>query len=254
MEALLALGALGQIYAVAAAMGAIYVIGSFALGAVDTGGEGGDSVHADSHGVHAEGGDGIDVDVDMDGGSDAHQGHGKLLAPHHHALTADTPVKAQILFKGPASIVKMVMAIFSPLSFSIFMFFFGFTGLLTLLALPVLGPISLIPSLVVGVVVCNLVRGLIQVMAAKLESSSHARKDQALGQEAEVITPIQAGQTGEVVYKLGNQRVSSPAKAIAGDASFGRGSKVLITGMEGHLVLVEPWDELSLTSTSDPQT
>ncbi len=239
------LSTLAQIYLVCGAIGSIYLIGSFALGAIDSGGDAG---HGDiDHGAHVDAGDGAHVDAG-DGGADAQlsdgahgesgshgNGHSQLA---HHQLTAHTP-PLYLALQSAFHPRRMVLSLLTPMSFASFIAFFGIIGFMTLHAFPFLGPISLAPAIATGLVLCGLMRLVMFTIFSRLTSSSHISSNQMIGHMADVITPVEAGRTGEIIYVISGQRYNSPAKAATPEMSFPRGSKVIITDMQGRTALIE---------------
>lgn len=136
-----------------------------------------------------------------------------------------------------------LMGVLNPTSISVFIGFFGLTGLIEMALLPGMAYLSFIPAIVVGLVAVQVMRNVFAYVTAKLNVSNTIRGNDAIGHIAEVSAPIQAGQTGEVTYVIGTTRFNSAAKCQEVAASIKKGSKVVIIEKEGHLVYVQPYEE-----------
>ncbi|MBK9621242.1 MAG: NfeD family protein [Candidatus Obscuribacter sp.] len=136
-----------------------------------------------------------------------------------------------------------LMGVLNPTSISVFIGFFGLTGLIEMAFLPGMAYLSFIPAIVVGFVAVQVMRNVFAYVTAKLNVSNTIKGNDAIGHIAEVSAPIQVGQTGEVTYVIGTTRFNSAAKCQEGAAAIKKGSKVVIIEKEGHLVYVQPYVE-----------
>lgn len=139
-----------------------------------------------------------------------------------------------------------LLSIFSPMSISIFIGFFGVTGIAVRSALPWMGPLTLIPAILAGVVATNIMKAVLAWATRKLSASSLTSVQQAIGQIAEVNTPIKEGRLGEVSYVIGLTRFNSAARPAKEGCEIARGAKVIIVETEGSVVLVEPFSDSQL--------
>jgi membrane protein implicated in regulation of membrane protease activity len=130
----------------------------------------------------------------------------------------------------------------SPTVIATFLTVFGGVGYLLLNeagwpALPVAG-IALLGASAVSSAVLFLV--VIPLHAAQKGTASSARA--MIGQLAEVITVIEPGRLGEIVYQQGGTRHSAPART-AGEQAIPQGSEVRIVGESAGTFLVESVQE-----------
>ncbi|HEY9784766.1 MAG TPA: hypothetical protein V6D17_05125, partial [Candidatus Obscuribacterales bacterium] len=157
-----------------------------------------------------------------------------------HQLTKVTGAHAYVRRQGPDWTMK-VMAVFSPLSISVFLAFFGLTGFCLQ---RFIGPFAIVPALIAGLVMRKVTTALIRAFVVRSHVSTASKVEEAIGHEAEVCVSIQPGRTGEVTYVLGSKRYNMPAKCVKDESEYKRGSKVLITDIRNGVVMVEPWQEL----------
>jgi len=125
---------------------------------------------------------------------------------------------------------------------AIFLAFFGLIGLATFK----LGALSLVPAIATGLVMRNVVMFMLRWFVRQSHVSTTSRVEECIGHAAEVCVSIQPGRTGEVTYVLGSKRYNMPAKMIAAEGEYKRGSKVLISDVKDGVVLVDPWKELTI--------
>ena len=88
-----------------------------------------------------------------------------------------------------------------------------------------------------GLAVAAAAYGVLEIVFKHTQAGSEFSTDEALGREAEVITSIPAGGTGEVAYIARGQRVHSAARATDGHA-ITKGSLVVIDKVMGASVYV----------------
>ena len=110
-------------------------------------------------------------------------------------------------------------------------------------SLPVLGIVSLVPSIIVGLIAVVVMRNVFSYLTAKLNVSNTLKSTDAIGHVAEVSASITEGGTGEVTYVIGTTRFNAAAKSASTKEPIKRGAKVMIVEREGHLVFVEPYQE-----------
>lgn len=257
------LGMLGQIYAVCAGIGSIFVIGSFLMGHIDEGGghEGGghdDGGGSDFNAGDDGGGGGSDFNAGDDGGgggSDFNAGDdGSGVGNDFNAGGDNTnyrvlPVSGRpvLAHRTPTSTFAsgffgIILTLLSPMTVCIYLAFFGLTGLVLCFSAPWLGYFTLIPSILVSIGVSAAFKAMTQWMIKNMFSSTHQKESDLLGQMAEVNVPIHDGRVGEVTYVLNAKRMTATAKPAKPGIDFKKGSKVLIVGSKEHVVFIEPYD------------
>jgi hypothetical protein len=251
---------LGQLYLMCSVFGWGFIVFSLLMGQFghdshdlghDGGHAGGQGIIDAAHGIHH-----------LDGGDVGHinhigHGHSGLTGGHHTATTgshsADHDGQAQNQGDDSRSHINQViphtqrnlyftlLSIFSPMSISVFIGFFGIAGLFVRGLFPILGAFTLIPALLTGIVATNLMKVLLAWITSKISASSLTSSTQAIGQIAEVNTPIKDGRLGEVTYVIGLTRFNAAAKPAKEGVEMARGAKVIIVESEGPVVLVEPF-------------
>lgn len=223
-----------------------------------SGGESGIGGHAQgvidaAHGIHHLDGGSVD-------GMHIAHGHSGLTGAHqttdgqaHHDGDGDDGGRNDsnlALNQGQGHSQKnlyfTLLSIFSPMSISIFIGFFGVTGITVRSALPWLGPLTLIPAILAGVVATNVMKAVLAWATRKLSASSLTSVQQAIGQIAEVNTPMKEGRLGEVSYVIGLTRFNSAARPAKEGREIARGAKVIIVETDGSVVLVEPFSDTQL--------
>lgn len=141
------------------------------------------------------------------------------------------------------SIVEVLLGIFNPMRIALFLFFFGAAGRSTELILPIVGPLSLVPAVIVGAIGSNIVLHLFGVLVSKLQASSLSVVEETVGQLAEVTVPITEGRTGQITYIVNQKRNTSAAKPYTPGTEFQKGAEVFIATIENNIAYVEPWDD-----------
>ncbi len=260
------LGMLGQVYAVCAAIGSIFVIGSFVMGHIgDEGGghdDGGD-FHAGDDGGGADfnagddggggtdfsagddGGGGTDFSAGDDGGAGTDFNSGGNGTNHRVVPISGRPVLGQrtaVSSTVAMGLFGLLLTLLSPMTVCIYLAFFGLTGLVLAFNAPWMGYFTLIPSIAVSVGVSAAFKAMTQWMIKNMTTSTHQRESDLLGQMAEVNVPIHDGRMGEVTYVLNAKRMTASAQPAKPGVDFKKGSKVLIVGSKEHVVLIEPYD------------
>ncbi len=236
------LGMLGQIYAVCAGIGSIFVIGSFLLGHIGEEGHGGDdgsdfNAGDDGGGTDFSAGDdsgGTDFSAGDDGGNF------KLAPLAGHKMTAVHRVPTNSTMAS--GLLGLILTLLSPMTVSVYLAFFGLTGLVCAFNAPWMGYFTLIPAITVSLLVSAAFKAMTQWMIKNMFTSTHQKESDLLGQMAEVNVPIHDGRTGEVTYVLNAKRMTASAKPAKPGVDFKKGSKVLIVGSKEHVVFIEPYD------------
>lgn len=172
-------------------------------------------------------------------------GHHGMGHQNHGEISDDgrTGAHALVSKHSDRNIYFTLLRIFSPMSISVFIGFFGVVGMAVRSMLPMLNFLSLIPAIIAGVVAINVMNAVMTWATSKLTASSLVSEQQSIGQIAEVNTPISNSQPGEVSYVVGLSRFNSPAKAAKDGAEFERGCKVIIVDRSGPMVFVEAMKE-----------
>ncbi len=186
-------------------------------------------------------------------GDPSHGGQGGHDGGHHgsHDGHGDDDARTganQLINQGHAqkNLYFTLLSIFSPMTISIFIGFFGATGIAIRSFVPWMGPFTLIPAILAGVVAVNLMKAILGWATSKLTASSLTSSQQAIGQIAEVNTPIKDGRLGEVSYVIGLTRFNAAARPAKEGGEIARGTKVIIVETDGPVVLVEPFSDAQL--------
>lgn len=237
-------GVIGDVYLVCCAVGTIYLLVGAFLGHMADSGSG--------HGVHIDASHGI--------GHGAHTAHGAHASSGHaHGDLADmnpSPSKVAVIpsiLRGRFRPAQFILTLLSPMTISVFLAFFGIAGIFALKIAPWLGILSLIPAAIFSLLITGQVLRALGWMVRQMEVTSQADAADLIGQRAEVTVPIESGELGEVVFVIGLSRYNKSARAVNPEARFEQGSRVIISDIEGHVLLVEPWKEFLLEDSSSPQ-
>jgi hypothetical protein len=209
-------------------------------GDMDGGGDGGGLVDGHLHLGH-------------DGGHDFHHDHGSVDADHvsshghhdqHSGHDGEKRIEpVQVIAKSYAPKWQKLLGIISPLNISIFLTFFGLTGLLIHCYFPTAGHLKLIPAAIAGYFSCLLVGQFLRRLTQGLYSNSLNRRHNMVGIAAEVSVSIAPGKTGEITCKTGSGLYVTPAKAKDQELSIPKGSIVIINDIKDHVFFVEPCDD-----------
>lgn len=81
--------------------------------------------------------------------------------------------------------------------------------------------------------------GVLELIFKQTQAGSEFGSEEAVGREAEVITAIPAGGTGEVAYVVRGQREQAAARSTSGEG-IPRGCPVVIERVTGSTVHVRP--------------
>lgn len=261
---------LGQLYLMCSVFGWGFIVFSLLMGHFGHDGHDGGShidghigSHGGGHGGHAMGHEIIDAAHGihhLDGAEVGHINHvghghtgltgGQQIAGGHSSHGADNNLDHSddsrtatnpLVTHTQKNLYFTLLSLFSPMSISVFIGFFGITGLFVRGLVPVIGAFSIIPAIIAGIVAINLMKVLLAYITSKLSASSLTSSTQAIGQIAEVNTPIKDGRLGEVTYVIGLTRFNAAAKPAKEGVEMARGAKVIIVESEGSVVLVEPF-------------
>jgi membrane protein implicated in regulation of membrane protease activity len=236
-----------QVYVIAFFIGSGFIILSFFLGHMHDGdsghGDGGHAGHLDMHGHDSHVGHGDHAghgghdpahsqsDHDTHSQSRSHQSHGTSHQDQGDVLS---------------SVGKLAFSLLSPMTMSLFLMFFGVVGYFSLKLFPAIGFISLIPALVAGIIAVKVFKRLISLMMSKLSGATQISEWAAVGQEAEVLSTIKNGNVGEISYIVGNKLHNGIARCSDKEIHIEKGSKVIITDLDGSTAIVEPQKDFSV--------
>jgi hypothetical protein len=206
------------IYWVCFGVGLVYVLLAGALGAI-------------SHGfAGAHGGDGAGVDHSFDHSTELHS------ADMHDSAHSDGSGHDAAVDGGHSSGMPDYNP-FSLLSIMGMLAGFGAGGLIaTTYGVDTI--LSLLIAAGGGLVMAVALWLLIGKLLYSLHSSSEAHVADMIGLEAEVLTPIDPGTSGEIAYVLDGTRYTAPARLVH-DGSALRSDKVRIRKVGDNLVYVE---------------
>jgi len=193
------------IYWICFGVGLVYVLLAGALGAVSHG----------LAGVHGGGHSGLEHGHDHAHAGESHTGD--------NADGRDTGLPAY----SPFSVLSLMGTLAG----------FGAGGLLTISLLRS-QPVSLLGAGAGGLIMALLLWLLIGKLLYSLHASSEAHVADMVGLEAEVLTPIEPGHSGEIAYVLEGTRYTAPARLV-GEGRAGRSETVRILRVGSNLVYVE---------------
>ncbi len=165
--------------------------------------------------------------------ADTHQSHSQS----HHSETEQSDLMANV--------GKIAFSLLSPMTMSLFLMFFGIVGYFGLKIFPALGLLTLIPALIAGILAVKIFKRLISLMMSKLSGSTQISQWAAVGQEAEVLSTIKNGNVGEISYIVGNKLHNGIARTTSKEIQIEKGSKVIITDLDGSTAIVEPQKDFS---------
>lgn len=259
---MMSLGILGQIYLVSMLVGGGFIAVNLFIGNISDGGDdggagadggsdagGGHDFNAgNGNGGGGDGGAGDGVGDDFGGGGNNvklitpniarvnffHSGQSRpqhQLSTRMHSSTGAPP------FLGRVG--GTILSILSPMALAMFLTFFGVFGMLFERLMPWLGFLTLIPAVLISIAISNIFKFAVQWLIVHGNVSTEAKADDSIGQVGEIITPIKEGRAGEVTYVIGSKRYHAAAKSTKEGLEFKRGSKVIITGIQDHVVFVD---------------
>jgi len=197
-----------------------------AVGAI-FGGHFGHGAHVGGHDLNIGHGHGLDIGHGHAPtvGHGAHVGHGHAS----HTVGVDSGEPNQM----PGA------SVLNPMTTSIFITFFGASGLIALWVLK-LGPLgSLAVSLPTSLIIAAGQFMLFVNVFIKAQASSEATMSEVLGCEAGVTAGIPEGRVGQITYTIKGTRFTAPAMSASGSA-ISRGTKVQIVNIRGNMLVVRP--------------
>lgn len=143
-----------------------------------------------------------------------------------------------ILFGDVFEIATGSVPYLSPSVIAAFMTVFGGTGAFLTTA-GIMAPIpSAFISLIVSIVLTSIILFTIILPLHRAQKSAAYSSKEMVGKLAEVITPIEPGTKGEIIYEQGGSRLSAPAKTQRGER-IEQGESVWIMDVVGGTFIVE---------------
>ena len=222
-----------------AGIGMAYLVGSVVMGQINEGGDG-DASGGDDGGVGDDGGsvgdDGGSADSSGDDGGVS--GSPAVTASDMRALLPVASHANPAVYLG-SSIGHFILGLLSPLAMACFLAGFGLIGLMSAYSAPWLGCFTLIPATAAGFAFTASMKAWFRWFIKHSFVSTHANDCDLPGQLAEVNIPIRAGRIGEVTYVIKAKRLCASAKSDDG-SDLKKGTRVLITRVEDHVLFVEP--------------
>ncbi|HEY9681165.1 MAG TPA: hypothetical protein V6C86_06270 [Oculatellaceae cyanobacterium] len=149
------------------------------------------------------------------------------------------------------SLLESLLGLLNPLSIATFLTFFGLTGVIVSIGFKLPEIVSLPLAGVAGWLAVQLVVHTIAWLFETMGSSSEARMEDLVGRMAEVTVPIGTGKVGEITYIIKSKRYASPAKAVDSTQPLTKRTKVMISEVQDHLMLVEPWTDSFIDPSFD---
>lgn len=221
---------LEQLYIASCGIGFLYIIGTAVLGHFH---EGESDMHADgAHGHHAT----------SDHSHDSHDHHDETANRHDLSTTAQQ-AKIVRLDRDRQNFYFLLLRLFSPLRLSLFLFFFGASGILALQILPALSFISLIPAIVIAVLFTNFLFSAMSAILSRLNSSTNFQDQNLIGTVGELTLSVGPTSTGEITISGKNGRHSGPAKPFKDGQEIKKLSKVIVSDYRDGIFYVEPFEE-----------
>jgi hypothetical protein len=127
----------------------------------------------------------------------------------------------------------------SPSVICSFLTTFGGAGYISLVAVGIGAPVSIVVGAVAATVGAGGVFYGMNKFFSAVQASSEVKVADVVGRVAEVITPIPKGGVGEISYEVSGTRQSAPARTASGKP-VGRAAKVKIVRIVGTTYLVKP--------------
>lgn len=248
-----------QVYVIAFFIGSGFIILSFFLGHMHEGdsghGDSGHSGHLDFHGHHGVGHAHLDHGGHMHDAHGAHDSGHSHGGDHSHHSQSDTHSQSGSNQSSSSSqnaqddlasnVGRLAFSLFSPMTMSLFLMFFGIVGYFGLKFFPAIGLLTLIPALAAGILAVKIFKRLISLMMSKLSGATQISEWAAVGQEAEVMSTIKNGNVGEISYIIGNKMHNGIARCSDKTLLIEKGSKVIIMDLDGSTAIVEPQKDFS---------
>ena len=225
-----------QIYLVAAGVGFIFVVVGFLVGQME--GDGGDS--GDFGSADNNSGDFSSSDNDAAGDfSGVEANHGQ-----QHSLVRAMRTGTGIYDKREQGPVMTILRVISPTTIAIFLFCFGFSGIVFSRTLPFLGWFSLLPAILGALILQALISRLLSKITRSLHTSTNFREESVIGLPAEATCAISAGRMGEITFRIGASRQTGPARAAKDGVQIAKTQQVIICDVREGVFFVEPSDEV----------
>ncbi len=220
---------LTHVYLISTGLGSIYIVYSLLSGQF---GDGDGEPNGDTD---------PSTDVDSDGVADDLSSAIKGTASQALTVANNQPARK---LNGS----KLLVALLSPMSMSIFLTFFGLAGLLVSSIAGFLGPFSALIAGIIGLSISNLIQRTMTSLSKHWHVTSAAKPQDMIGQVAKVTVSIEAGGVGRITYSMLGMRCTAIARSAKPDTDFKTGSSVIITDFQGRVALVEAWTD-SIAST-----
>ncbi len=209
-------------------VGLFFTLVSFILAGVFGGHGGGDGGGVEGADVDAGGVDVAGGDVDAGG---VEVGHDFDHAAAESGAGGHAEIGVGDAFPG--------LSPWSPTIVCSFLATFGGVGYMLLHYAGAGLPASLLAASAAGLALAAGVLWIMNRIFAALQSSSEVEVADVIGTEAEVITPIPEGGTGEISYVARGTRLSAPAKSLSG-LPIPRATRVKIQRLAGTVYIVVP--------------
>jgi membrane protein implicated in regulation of membrane protease activity len=126
---------------------------------------------------------------------------------------------------------------------SIFLTFFGLSGIISIVAFPWLGAWSIIPALLVATFITRVSLSAMAWMTFRLNVSNVTRTADLIGLQGKVTIPIEPGGTGQITFAAKGIRRKSVARAFRPEATMITGQHIIIVDMTDKIAIVEPWSD-----------
>ncbi len=160
-------------------------------------------------------------------------------------LPGDVDIPGADIHIGGADVVggidapDVTVSPLSPITLATFVTVFGGVGVITIQLFEVSAGISLVISVLSGLISGGLMFLFYSQFLIRSQGSSEVRYGELIGLEAEVTVPIGENVTGQVTYLTKSGRMSSMARSVDGKP-ISRGQSVEIVRTIGPQVLVKP--------------
>ncbi len=215
---------LTHVYLISTGLGSIYLVYSFLSGQF---GDGNGDPTGDAE---------ASADAATDGVADDLSSTGKGIAGQALTVTNNQPARN-------VSGARLLVALLSPMSMSMFLTFFGLAGLLVSSIAGFLGPFSALIAGIIGLTISNLIQRTMTSLSKQWHVTSAAKPQDMIGQVAKVTVSIEAGGVGRITYSMLGMRCTAIARAAKPDIDFKTGSTVIISDFQGRVALVEAWTD-----------
>ncbi|GFR38938.1 hypothetical protein PRECH8_22340 [Insulibacter thermoxylanivorax] len=126
----------------------------------------------------------------------------------------------------------------SPTVIAAFITVFGGTGAFLTIAGDLPPMLTALISLVIALTLTSVILFAVIIPLYRAQTSAAFSSKEMVGKMAEVITPIEPGMKGEIIYEQGGSRLSAPAKTMQ-DTRIEQGESVWIMDVIGGTFIVE---------------